>query len=78
MIETGLRDRRVVVTGGSAGIGRATAARFAREGCRVAVWDVVEEGADALRSDLEGLGAAAASFHRVDVSDSEAVEVGTL
>src|SRR5437763_131129 len=40
MIETGLKDKVVVVTGGAAGIGRATAQRFAEEGCRVEVWDV--------------------------------------
>jgi 3-oxoacyl-[acyl-carrier protein] reductase len=39
MIETGLSGKVVVVTGGAAGIGRATAARFAKEGCRVSVWD---------------------------------------
>ena len=40
MIETGLKDKVVIVTGGAAGIGLATARRFAQEGCRVASWDV--------------------------------------
>src|SRR5947209_9571436 len=40
MIETGLKDKVVVVTGGAAGIGLATARRFAEEGCRASVWDV--------------------------------------
>jgi 3-oxoacyl-[acyl-carrier protein] reductase len=71
MIETGLKGKTVVVTGGGAGIGRATAARFAREGCRVAVWDVRE--AEDLVAELEGLGAEA-QFHRVDVADAGAVE----
>ena len=74
MIETGLQGKCVVVTGGSAGIGRATAARFAREGCRVAVWDVAPTGSEAHCAELEAQGAAAASFHRVDVSDAGAVE----
>jgi len=42
MIETGLQDKVVIVTGAAAGIGQATAHRFAREGCRVAAWDVKE------------------------------------
>jgi 3-oxoacyl-[acyl-carrier protein] reductase len=38
-----LNDRVVIVTGGAAGIGRATAERFAAEGARVVVWDVTSE-----------------------------------
>lgn len=40
MIETGLKDRIAIVTGAASGIGKATAARFAAEGCRVISWDV--------------------------------------
>lgn len=42
MIETGLQNKVVVVTGAANGIGKATARRFAQEGCRVAAWDVKE------------------------------------
>jgi len=42
MIETGLQNKVVIVTGAAAGIGRATARRFALEGARVASWDVHE------------------------------------
>ncbi len=77
MIETGLQGKTVVVTGGAAGIGRATAVRFAREGCRVAVWDVAD--GDEVLAELEALDArsgGAADFRRVDVADSAAVEEG--
>ena len=40
MIETGLKGKVVIVTGGAAGIGKATVDAFVAEGCRVAVWDV--------------------------------------
>ena len=38
-----LNDKVVIVTGGAAGIGRATAERFVAEGARVVVWDVGSE-----------------------------------
>lgn len=73
MIETGLSHKVVVVTGGAAGIGRATALRFAREGARVAVWDVRCDDPDALVAELEDAGGAG-RFDSVDVTDTEAVE----
>src|ERR1044071_4569960 len=42
-MELNLNDHVVIVTGGAAGIGRATAERFAAEGARVVVWDVRTE-----------------------------------
>jgi 3-oxoacyl-[acyl-carrier protein] reductase len=40
MKPSGLQDKVVIVTGGAAGIGRATAQAFLDEGARVVVWDV--------------------------------------
>jgi 3-oxoacyl-[acyl-carrier protein] reductase len=47
LIETGLKDKVVIVTGAASGIGKATARRFAQEGCKVASWDVQEGTAEA-------------------------------
>ncbi len=69
---TGLRDKVVVVTGAAAGIGRATALRFAAEGCRVAGFDLDEARGEALVAELRQKGPA--EFARVDVADARAVE----
>ena len=37
MFDLGLKDRIAIVTGGGDGLGRATAARLASEGCKVAI-----------------------------------------
>ncbi len=69
-METGLRGKVVIVTGAAAGIGRATAARFASEGARVAAWDVNEEGGRSLVAEL----GVDSSFARVSVTDPGGVK----
>jgi 3-oxoacyl-[acyl-carrier protein] reductase len=49
----------VVVTGSSRGIGRATGLAFAREGCRVLLTARSREALDAVRREVEALGAEA-------------------
>jgi 3-oxoacyl-[acyl-carrier protein] reductase len=47
-----IKDKVVVVTGGAAGIGRATADAFQREGAQVVVWDVPD--VDVTKGDVVG------------------------
>ncbi len=71
-IETGLQGKVVIVTGAAAGIGRATARRFAQEGARVAAWDVTDGKAADVTAEIQGAGAEA-MFARVNVADGGAV-----
>ncbi len=72
MKESGLRGKVVIVTGGGAGIGRATARRFAEEGARLAVWDVNQAAAEAVGQQIQQAGGESWSRH-VDVTDSASV-----
>ena len=71
----GLENRTVVVTGGAAGIGLATARRFAAEGARVAIWDITEAAGRAAEEGISE-GGGQALFSRVDVTDASSVERG--
>lgn len=51
----GLKDKRVLITGGAGGIGAATAQRFLEEGARVAVFDRDEAAGLRLKQELPGL-----------------------
>jgi 3-oxoacyl-[acyl-carrier protein] reductase len=66
----GLEEKVVVITGGSAGIGRATAERFAAEGARVVTWDVTgQPRVDVTKSeDVErAVNDVIATYGRIDV-----------
>jgi 3-oxoacyl-[acyl-carrier protein] reductase len=75
MKDSGLRNKVVIVTGASAGIGRATAVRFAEEGARIAAWDVNDKNSDALIKDLNNAGGEG-SFRAVNVTDANSVAAG--
>ena len=66
-------DHKVaVITGGSAGIGRASVLRFVQEGAAVAIWDVSEEKGEALAAECRK-GGADVRFFPVDTADPAAV-----
>ncbi|MGE3833394.1 MAG: SDR family oxidoreductase [Acidimicrobiia bacterium] len=65
--------RTVVVTGGTAGVGRATARIFAERGDRVAVLARGAEGLDATAAEIEAAGGTALGL-QVDVADAASVD----
>ena len=65
-----LRDKVCLITGGAAGIGRATAARFVGEGARVVICDLDEAAGQEVAASL----GEAAAFFKVNVVDRPAVQ----
>ncbi len=63
-----MQDKVCLVTGGAAGIGKATAERFAAEGAKVLICDLAE---DAGKQVAEAIGG---KFYKVDISDRGAVQ----
>jgi NAD(P)-dependent dehydrogenase (short-subunit alcohol dehydrogenase family) len=68
-----MTGRVVVITGASAGVGRATARAFARRGARVALLARGAAGLDAAAAEVAELGGTALPI-TVDVADADAVE----
>ncbi len=64
-----LKDKVTLITGGAAGIGKATAQRFQEEGAVVVICDVKEDLGQAVADEL-GL----AAFYKVNVADRQDVQ----
>src|SRR5438552_6335923 len=67
----------VVITGASAGVGRATARKFARSGARVALLARGRDGLEAARKEVEEFGAKALVV-LVDVANADQVEAAAV
>ncbi|HZS46230.1 MAG TPA: SDR family oxidoreductase [Blastocatellia bacterium] len=67
------RSEVVVITGASAGVGRATVQRFARDGARIGLIARGKDGLEGARREVEELGGEALVLP-LDVSDANAVE----
>lgn len=65
-----LKDKVTLVTGGAAGIGKATALRFAEEGAKVVICDLNEEAGKALLAEL----GPEARFYKINVADRQEVQ----
>jgi 3-oxoacyl-[acyl-carrier protein] reductase len=65
-----LKDKVTLVTGGAAGIGKATALRFAEEGAKVVICDVNEEAGKALLAEL----GPESRFYKVNVANRQEVQ----
>lgn len=65
-----LKDKVCIVTGGAAGIGKATALKFAQEGAKVVICDMNEEAGMALLPEL----GPEASFYKVNVANRQEVQ----
>ncbi len=72
-MRNGKHKEVVVITGASAGVGRATAQAFAREGARIGLLARGRAGLEGAKRDVERLGGEAIVLP-TDVSNSEAVE----
>jgi NAD(P)-dependent dehydrogenase (short-subunit alcohol dehydrogenase family) len=67
------KSKVALVTGGSSGIGRATALAFAQRGAKVVIGDINEQGAQETAKMIENLGGEAL-FVRTDVTNPKQVE----
>jgi 3-oxoacyl-[acyl-carrier protein] reductase len=65
-----IKDKVTLITGGAAGIGKATAERFAEEGARVVICDVNKEAGEFLAKTL----GPEASFYPLDVTRRQSVQ----
>ena len=69
----GQDKKSAIVTGGGRGIGRAIALRLARDGNRVAVFDILGDNAEAVKKEIEAQGGEALAL-RVDLTKCSEIQ----
>ncbi len=62
------QQKRLFITGGASGLGRALALRYARDGWRVCIADLNDERGEATRLELVAAGAGEALYRHADVT----------
>jgi 2-hydroxycyclohexanecarboxyl-CoA dehydrogenase len=73
-MDLGLKDSKVIVTGGASHIGRAIVSALAAEGAAIAIIDIDQAQAERTASRALDLGAAAAHVIAADLTDLEAAD----
>jgi len=68
-----LENKVAIITGGAAGIGKATATRFAQEGAKVVIWDLDEQRGNELAKELTTQGHIAV-FGKVNTANYQEIE----
>src|SRR5579871_4253385 len=69
-----LKGRSVLITGGASGIGASLVAEFARQGSRVAFFDIQDEAGNALAESLAAEGCPLPLFIHCDLIDLNALK----
>ncbi|MDB5725525.1 MAG: short-chain dehydrogenase [Novosphingobium sp.] len=77
MIPAPLNDKIAVVTGAGSGMGRSIAERFARDGAKVAIWDIDSEGAAQTAKTITDAGDTAIAI-TVDCADEAAIRAAAI
>ncbi|MCL2738662.1 MAG: 3-oxoacyl-ACP reductase FabG [Bacteroidales bacterium] len=71
-----LKSKVAIITGGAAGIGKATSIRFAAEGAQVVIWDLNREHGENLVKEITAKGQQAV-FAQVNTSQYAEIEAAT-